>query len=47
MEHLQIPLNDAEEAVLELLKQVEQLKLENIELRQIIKELKWSMIEHD
>jgi hypothetical protein len=47
MEHLQIPLNDTEEAVLQLLKQVEQLKIENIELKQIIKELKWSIIEHD
>jgi len=47
MEHLQTPLSDVEEAVLQLLKQVEKLKLENAELKQIIKELKWSMIEHD
>lgn len=47
MEHLQIPLSDTEEAVLELLKQIHELKLENLELKQIIKELKWSIIEHD
>jgi hypothetical protein len=47
MDHLQVPLSDTEEAVLELLKQVEKLKLENAELHQQIRELKWSIIEHD
>jgi peptidoglycan hydrolase CwlO-like protein len=47
MKHLQMPLSDAEEAVLELMQQVNKLESENKELKQIIKELKWSIQEHD
>jgi peptidoglycan hydrolase CwlO-like protein len=47
MKHLQMPLSDTEEAVLELMQQVTKLESENKELKQIIKELKWSIQEHD
>jgi peptidoglycan hydrolase CwlO-like protein len=47
MEHLKMPLSDAEEAVLELLKQVERLKTENQDLKDEIKRLKWSITEQD
>ena len=47
MKHLQMPLSDTEEAVLELMQQVNKLQAENAELKQIIKELKWSIQEHD
>ena len=47
MEHLKIPLNDAEEAVYQLLQQVNKLKDENQELKDEIKQLKWSLQEHD
>lgn len=47
MEHLKIPLSDQEEAVLQLLKQVKQLELENYELKEQIKRLRWSIEEHD
>ena len=40
MEHLVIPLSDKEEAILELMKQVNHLEHENAELRRAIKELK-------
>jgi cell division protein FtsB len=43
MEHLQIPLSDTEEAVYQLLQQVNKLKDENQELKDEIKRLK----EHD
>jgi cell division protein FtsB len=47
MEHLKIPLSDTEEAVYQLLQQVTKLKDENQELRDEIKQLKWSIQEHD
>jgi hypothetical protein len=47
MKHLQMPLSDTEEAVLELMQQVNKLQAENTELKEIIKELKWSIQEHD
>jgi cell division septum initiation protein DivIVA len=47
MENLKIPLSDTEEAVYQLLQQVNQLKDENQELRETIKRLKWSLTEHD
>ena len=47
MEHLKIPLNDAEEAVYQLLQQVNKLKDENDELKEEIKRLKWTLTEHD
>jgi hypothetical protein len=47
MKHLQIPLSDSEEAVLQLLQKVSKLEEENKELKEIIKQLKWSLQEHD
>jgi peptidoglycan hydrolase CwlO-like protein len=47
MKHLQIPLSDTEEAVLELLRKVTKLQEENQTLREEIKQLKWSLQEHD
>jgi uncharacterized protein (UPF0335 family) len=47
MKHLQIPLSDTEEAVLELLRKVTRLEEENQTLREEIKQLKWSLQEHD
>jgi uncharacterized protein (UPF0335 family) len=47
MEHLQIPLSDREEAILELLKKVNRLEDENKNLREEVKRLKWSLTEHD
>jgi uncharacterized protein (UPF0335 family) len=47
MKHLQIPLSDTEEAVLELLRKVTKLEEENQTLREEIKQLKWSLQEHD
>lgn len=47
MEQMIMPLSEQEEAVLSLMKQIEQLKSENQELRDEIKMLKWSIQEHD
>ena len=47
MKHLQIPLSDTEEAVLELMQQVNKLQAENTELKETIKRLQWSLQEHD
>ena len=47
MQHLQIPLSDTEEAVLQLMQQVNKLEAENKELKEIINQLKWSAQEHD
>jgi cell division protein FtsB len=47
MEHLKIPLNDTEEAVYQLLQQMNKLKDENQELKEEIKRLRWSLTEHD
>lgn len=47
MEHLQIPLTEQEEAVLELLKQVKRLENENLNLREEIKQLRWTLTEQD
>jgi peptidoglycan hydrolase CwlO-like protein len=47
MKQLQIPLSDTEEAVLQLMQQVNKLQAENTELKEIIKQLKWSLQEHD
>jgi uncharacterized protein (UPF0335 family) len=44
MKHLQIPLSDTEEAVLQLMQKVIRLETENAELKQIIKSLQQ---EHD
>jgi peptidoglycan hydrolase CwlO-like protein len=47
MKNLQIPLSDTEEAVLQLMQKVNKLEAENLELKEIIKQLKWSIQEHD
>jgi predicted RNase H-like nuclease (RuvC/YqgF family) len=47
MKHLQIPLSDTEEAILELLQQVSRLETENQELKETIKQLRWTLQEHD
>lgn len=47
MEHLQIPLSDREEAILQLMMQVRRLEDENENLRDEIKRLRWSLQEHD
>ena len=47
MEKLKIPLNEREEAILELMRKVNHLEHENQNLKEEIKRLKWSMTEHD
>jgi DNA-directed RNA polymerase specialized sigma54-like protein len=47
MKHLQIPLSDTEEAVLQLMQRVNLLETENAELKETIKRLQWSLQEHD
>ena len=47
MEHLQIPLSDKEEAILELMQKINRLEDENENLRDEIKQLKWSLMEQD
>lgn len=47
MEHLKIPLSDQEEAILELLKQVKRLENENLNLKEEIKQLRWTLTEQD
>jgi cell division protein FtsB len=47
MQHLQMPLSDTEEAVLQLLQQVSKLEEENKILKEEIKKLHWSLQEHD
>jgi cell division protein FtsB len=43
----QMPLSDTEEAVLQLLQKVSKLEDENKILKDEIKQLKWSIQEHD
>jgi exonuclease VII small subunit len=47
MNHLQIPLSDTEEAVLELMQKINRLENENTDLKETIKQLQWSLQEHD
>jgi len=47
MRHLQMPLSDTEEAVLQLLQKVSKLEEENKILKEEIKQLRWSIQEHD
>lgn len=47
MNHQLIPLNDKEEAILELMKRINELEHENSNLKDEIKQLKWSLQEHD
>jgi cell division septum initiation protein DivIVA len=42
-----MPLSDTEEAVLQLLQKVSKLEDENKILKEEIKQLKWSLQEHD
>jgi cell division septum initiation protein DivIVA len=42
-----MPLSDTEEAVLQLLQKVSKLEEENKILKEEIKQLKWSIQEHD
>jgi predicted RNase H-like nuclease (RuvC/YqgF family) len=47
MNHQLIPLNDKEEAILQLMQRVNELEYENSNLKDEIKQLKWSLQEHD
>ena len=47
MNHQLIPLNDKEEAILELMQRVNELEFENSNLKDEIKQLRWSLQEHD
>jgi hypothetical protein len=47
MNHQLIPLNDKEEAILQLMQRVSELEYENSNLKDEIKQLKWSLQEHD
>jgi hypothetical protein len=47
MQHLQIPLSDTEEAVLQLLQKVSALEHENKILKEEITQLKWTLQEQD
>jgi predicted RNase H-like nuclease (RuvC/YqgF family) len=47
MEKNLIPLNDKEEAILQLMQRVTELEYENSNLKDEIKQLKWSLQEHD
>jgi predicted RNase H-like nuclease (RuvC/YqgF family) len=47
MNHQLIPLNDKEEAILQLMQKVNELEYENSNLKEEIKQLRWSLQEHD
>jgi hypothetical protein len=47
MNHQLIPLNDKEEAILQLMQRLNELEYENSNLKDEIKQLKWSLQEHD
>jgi hypothetical protein len=47
MNHQLIPLNDKEEAILQLMQRINDLEHENSNLKDEIKLLKWSLQEHD
>jgi uncharacterized protein (UPF0335 family) len=47
MEHLLVPLSDKEEAILELMQKINRLEDENKNLKDEVKQLKWSIQEHD
>ena len=42
-----IPLNDKEEAIFQLMQRINELEYENSNLKDEIKQLKWSLQEHD
>ena len=47
MNHQLIPLNDKEEAILQLMQRINDLEFENSNLKDEIKQLRWSLQEHD
>jgi hypothetical protein len=47
MNHQLIPLNDKEEAILQLMQRVNELEYENSNLKEEIKQLRWTLQEHD
>ena len=47
MEDKIIPLSEKDEAILELMKRINQLEHENQNLKDEIKRLRWSLTEHD
>lgn len=47
MELLQMPLSDQEEAIVSLLQKISKLEVENENLKQEIKLLRWTLQEHD
>ena len=47
MNHQIIPLNDKEEAILQLMQRINDLEYENSDLKDEIKQLKWSLQEHE
>ena len=47
MNHQLIPLNDKEEAILELMQRINELEYQNSNLKDEIKQLKWSIQEQD
>ena len=47
MNHQLIPLNDSEEAILQLMQRINDLEYENSNLKDEIKQLRWSLQEHD
>ena len=47
MNHQLIPLNDKEEAILKLMQRINELEYENSNLKDEIKQLKWSLMEQD
>ena len=47
MNHQLIPLNDKEEAILQLMQRINDLEYENSDLKDEIKQLKWSLQEHE
>jgi prefoldin subunit 5 len=47
MEQKIIPLSEKDEAILELMRKVNQLEHENQNLKDEIKRLRWSLTEHD
>ena len=47
LELLAMPLTEQEEAILQLMKDINRLEHENFILREDVKRLKWSLAEHD
>jgi hypothetical protein len=47
MELLKMPLSDQEEAIVSLMQKINKLEHENRELKEELRMLKWSIMEHD